>query len=61
MMRGCVGPLSEYANGSLDVIFTAVFGVVGVDVLVCMATAVLVRDRSDGVRWREIDEKSGGL
>ena len=26
---GCVGPFSNFANGFLDLIFTAMFGIVG--------------------------------
>lgn len=27
--QGCVGPFSSFANGFLDIIFTALFGIVG--------------------------------
>ena len=27
--KGCVGPFSNFANGFLDLIFTAMFGIVG--------------------------------
>jgi hypothetical protein len=56
---GCVSPFSKYANNFLDVIFTGAFGIVGIDVLVILATAILLKDRKEKERYRGIDEKSG--
>ena len=59
MMEPCVGPLSKYANGIEDVIFTAMFGVVGVDVLAILAVTMLLKDRAERERYRYLDMKSG--
>ncbi|KAH6724746.1 hypothetical protein DL95DRAFT_285055 [Leptodontidium sp. 2 PMI_412] len=56
---GCVAPLAAYANNFLDVIFTGAFGIVGIDVLLIIMTAILLKDRKEKERYRHIDEKSG--
>jgi len=56
---GCVSPFSKYANNFLDIIFTGAFGIVGVDVALILATAMLLKDRKEKERYRHIDEKSG--
>ena len=61
MMTPCVGPLSRYANGIEDVIFTAMFGVVGLDVLAILAITMLLKDRKERERYRYIDMKGGKL
>jgi hypothetical protein len=59
VMRGCAGPISSFANVFLDNIFTALFGVVGFDVVFIMATACLLKDRKERERFQHIDEKNG--
>ncbi|GAB1312234.1 Tetraspanin [Madurella fahalii] len=59
MLRGCAAPISAFANVFLDNIFTAVFGMVGVDVVFIMATACLLKERKERERFRHIDEKNG--
>jgi len=56
---GCVGPFSKEANNFLDIIFTGAFGIVGIDVALILATAMLLKDRKEKERYRHIDEKSG--
>lgn len=56
---GCIGPFSRYANNFLDVIFTGAFGIVGIDVLFILCTAILLKDRKEKERYRGIDEKTG--
>ncbi|KUJ23540.1 uncharacterized protein LY89DRAFT_728275 [Mollisia scopiformis] len=56
---GCVGPFSKEANSFLDIIFTGAFGIVGIDVALILATAMLLKDRKEKERYRHIDEKSG--
>ncbi|RFU32502.1 hypothetical protein B7463_g3836, partial [Scytalidium lignicola] len=58
-MRGCVTPFNTMANNYLDLIFTGAFGIVGVDVAMVLATAMLIKDRKEKERYRHIDEKSG--
>lgn len=57
---GCVGPYSTLANNFLDRIFTGAFGIVGIDVALVLATAMLLKDRKEKERYRFIDEKNGG-
>jgi len=56
---GCVGPFSSFGNNLLDMVFTGAFGIVGVDVILIMATAMLQKNRKEQARYRHIDEKSG--
>ncbi|KAI0395588.1 tetraspanin [Xylariaceae sp. FL0594] len=59
LMTGCAAPLSRFSNTFIDNIFTAVFGVVGVDAVLVIATACLLKERKEMERFRHIDEKSG--
>ncbi|KAK3363545.1 hypothetical protein B0T25DRAFT_47030 [Lasiosphaeria hispida] len=59
LMRGCATPITAFANVFLDDIFTAVFGMVGVDAVFIMATVCLLKERKERERFRHIDEKSG--
>lgn len=56
---GCVSPFSSFANTFLDTVFTGAFGIVGVDVALILATAMLLKDRKEKERYRHIDEKQG--
>lgn len=56
---GCIRPFSNFANSYLDQIFTALFGVVGVDFLVILWVAMVLKDRAEQQRYRHIDEKNG--
>lgn len=58
-IEGCVGPLSRFANDFLDLVFTAVFGVVGIDVLLILSITMLLKDRKEQERYRYIDGKAG--
>jgi len=58
-LGGCVSPFSTFANNYLDVVFTAAFGIVGIDVLLILSTAILLKDRKEKERYRHIDEKNG--
>lgn len=59
LMRGCSAPVASFANIFIDDVFTAVFGMVGVDALLVMAIACLLKDRKERERYRHIDEKTG--
>ncbi|KAJ2902428.1 putative tetraspanin protein [Zalerion maritima] len=59
LMRGCAAPLTSFANIFIDDIFTALFGMVGIDVVLILATACLLKDRKEQERFRHIDEKAG--
>jgi hypothetical protein len=56
---GCIGPFSNFANSYLDKIFTALFGVVAIDVLVVLWVAMVLKHRQEQQRYRHIDEKNG--
>jgi len=58
-LGGCVGPFSTFANNFLDVVFTGAFGIVGIDGLLVLSTAILLKDRKEKERYRHIDEKNG--
>jgi len=55
---GCVGPFSTFANTYLDLIFTAAFGIVGVDVLLLLCVVMVLKYRAELERYRHIDEKN---
>ncbi|KAL2016302.1 hypothetical protein VTK56DRAFT_3901 [Thermocarpiscus australiensis] len=59
LMSGCATPISSFANVFLDDIFTALFGMVGIDVIFIVATAALLKERKEMERFRHIDEKHG--
>ncbi|KZL63944.1 tetraspanin [Colletotrichum incanum] len=59
LQRGCATPITSFANVFVDNIFTAVFGMVGVDALLVVCTAMLLKDRKERERYRHIDEKAG--
>ncbi|KAJ3477968.1 hypothetical protein NLG97_g8698 [Lecanicillium saksenae] len=59
LLRGCATSISSFANIALDVIFTALFGMVGVDALFILAIAALLKVRKERERYRHIDEKGG--
>lgn len=59
LLKGCASPLTSFTNVFVDNIFTAVFGMVGVDVAMIMAIASLLKDRKERARFRYIDEKNG--
>lgn len=59
-MRGCAGPLASFANVFIDDIFTAVFGIAGIDAMLLLATACLLKDRKERARFRYIDNKAEG-
>jgi hypothetical protein len=56
---GCVGPFSQFANIYLDLIFTAAFGIVGIDVLLLLCVVMVLKYRGELQRYRHIDEKNG--
>ncbi|OLN97258.1 hypothetical protein CCHL11_07731 [Colletotrichum chlorophyti] len=59
LQRGCAAPITSFINIFVDNIFTAVFGMVGIDALLVVCTAMLLKDRKERERYRHIDEKAG--
>lgn len=58
-LGGCVGPFSSFANGYLDLIFTADFGIVAIDAFLVLCVASVLKDRKEKERFRMIDAKVG--
>ncbi|KAM7205569.1 hypothetical protein V8F33_000895 [Rhypophila sp. PSN 637] len=58
LMRGCAAPITAFANVFIDNIFTAMFGMVGIDAVFIIATACLLKERKERERFRHIDSKS---
>jgi hypothetical protein len=56
---GCIGQFSAFANSYLDMIFTAAFGIVGVDVILILCVAMVLKFRQEQERYKHIDEKNG--
>lgn len=56
---GCIGQFSSFANNYLDLIFTAAFGVVGIDAILVLCVAMVLNYRQEQERYRHIDEKNG--
>ncbi|KAH8907895.1 hypothetical protein BR93DRAFT_572835 [Coniochaeta sp. PMI_546] len=61
LMKGCSAPITSFVNVFIDDIFTAVFGMVGIDAVFIVTAACLLKDRKERERFRHIDEKSGTL
>ncbi|PHH88844.1 hypothetical protein CDD83_6970 [Cordyceps sp. RAO-2017] len=59
LLRGCATAISSFGNIFIDNIFTAVFGMVGIDAIFILTIACLLKDRKECERYRHIDEKSG--
>lgn len=55
----CVVPFSSFADRFLDLVFTAFFGFVAVDVILLLSALCLMKDRKEKVRYKLIDEKAG--
>ncbi|KAL8773506.1 MAG: hypothetical protein Q9209_001610 [Squamulea sp. 1 TL-2023] len=54
----CDGPFSNFANNFLDVVFTAMFGMVALDAILLLCGLVVLKKRAEEERYRHIDEKS---
>ncbi|CAM1502095.1 Fc.00g040790.m01.CDS01 [Cosmosporella sp. VM-42] len=59
LLRGCATYISSFANIYIDSIFTAVFGIVGIDAVFVLCIACLLKERKEKERYHHIDEKSG--
>ncbi|PUU76371.1 hypothetical protein B9Z19DRAFT_258126 [Tuber borchii] len=56
---GCVGPFANFAERWINLLFTALFGIVGMDAVVMLCAAMLIRYRKEQLRYRLIDQKWG--
>ncbi|KAG6139257.1 hypothetical protein E4U24_007390 [Claviceps purpurea] len=59
LIHGCGAGISSYGNLHIGNFFTALFGMVGVDAVLILSIACLLKDRKERERYRHIDEKSG--
>ncbi|KAI9706601.1 MAG: phospholipid scramblase 1 [Candelina mexicana] len=57
--QGCVARFSDFANGFLNLIFTASFGFVALDAILLLCVGMVLKDRQEKQRYRHIDEKNG--
>ncbi|KAK6538957.1 phospholipid scramblase 1 [Orbilia ellipsospora] len=57
--RPCVGPFTAFEDEFFNTVFTALFGIVGIDFVMLCCTAMVVKERNEIRRWRKIDEKKG--
>ncbi|KAJ9204601.1 hypothetical protein DTO166G4_7509 [Paecilomyces variotii] len=58
-LGGCATAFTAFANPFLDIIFTADFGIVAIDMILLLCVAVVVKDRKEKERYRLIDAKNG--
>jgi len=56
----CVGPLTAYADVTLNDIFTTIYGWMAIVVTLFLATLCVINKRHEGERFRKINEKRGG-
>ncbi|MCJ1444331.1 MAG: phospholipid scramblase 1 [Stictis urceolatum] len=59
LLGGCAAPFSAFANKLLDIVFTAMFGMVALNALLFLAAIVVLKDRQEKERYRLIDAKYG--
>ncbi|KAH0494862.1 hypothetical protein TgHK011_008447 [Trichoderma gracile] len=57
LLRGCSTNVASFANAFINDLFTAVFGMVGIDALLILAIACLVKERKEMERYYIIDQK----
>jgi len=57
-LGGCEAPFTTFTNNFLDLPFTAIFGIAGVDVMLLLSVACLFKDRKERERFHRIDAKS---
>ncbi|MCJ1311258.1 phospholipid scramblase 1 [Agyrium rufum] len=56
---GCASGFALLANHFDAILFTALFGVAGIDAFAFLAVVVVLKDRAERMRFRVIDEKGG--
>ncbi|KAL7920833.1 hypothetical protein ACQKWADRAFT_297455 [Trichoderma austrokoningii] len=63
LLRGCSTNMASFANAFITDLFTAIFGMVGIDALLILAIACLLKERKEIERYYIIDQKRnyGGL
>ncbi|KAH7107753.1 hypothetical protein BKA62DRAFT_667752 [Auriculariales sp. MPI-PUGE-AT-0066] len=56
----CVGPLVNYADYTLNNIFTSIYGYMAIVIGLFLATVCVINKRIEAERFRKIDAKRGG-
>jgi hypothetical protein len=56
----CVDPVTNFADGMLNVTFTTVYGYMAIIMSLILATLCVIRKRLEDERFRKIDFKRGG-
>ncbi|KAF3161632.1 phospholipid scramblase 1 [Orbilia oligospora] len=57
--KPCVGPFTAFEDEFFNTVFTALFGIVGLDFVMLCCTAMVINQRKEQRRYRRIDEKRG--
>jgi len=56
----CVGPITNFADKTLNEIFTTVYGFMAIVLSLLLATLCVIKKRQEDERFKKIDEKRGG-
>jgi len=56
----CVIPLTKFADSTLNILFTSIYGFMAVVVGLLLATLCVIRKRQEDERFKKIDAKRGG-
>ncbi|KAB5596125.1 hypothetical protein CTheo_397 [Ceratobasidium theobromae] len=57
---GCVGAITNYADYTLNNIFTSIYGFQAILIALFLATTCIINKRNEEERFRKIDAKRGG-
>jgi len=58
-LPNCQGKFSSFGASFLDLVFTADFGIVALDVILLLCVAMVLKDRKERERYKLIDAKNG--
>jgi len=56
----CVGPITGFADTSLDTTFTTVYGFMAIIITLFLASLCIIKVRKENERFKKIDAKRGG-
>jgi len=56
----CVGPITSFADSTLNDIFTTVYGFMAIILCLLLATLCVIKKRQEDERFKKIDSKRGG-
>jgi len=58
--NACVGPITTFADTTLNDIFTTVYGFMAIVICLFLASLCVIKQRQDDERFKKIDSKRGG-